>query len=865
MTAIADVVTAARARVPFYRERLAGLEHEPLEALPSFDKAATAGYGRFPLSCGGAPGAYRVVATSGTTGDRMCVSFDRADWERVGAWLEGVGRRVGLRPDDVLLNTHCYGLWVGGPVLDLLAQRAAAGVVPLGPVEATGVLQFLADDVGSAISATPSYMRRLVEAAETTGFDLTSSPLRLGFIGAEPAEQAIREKIRQHLPEAFHWVELYGLTETLGPSVACAVDPELPELEVNVRDFRVEVLDLASDQPVPAGQVGDLTLTTLDPACRTPLIRYRTRDLVRVTAADTAGPRRISRILGRADDSLKVGGVLVYPSAVAEVVSAHLLASAEWQAVVRRAGEDDELLIEAEASTEDCASIARAVPTARRSGCRGLGSRGRFDDAQLGEDTTDPCQLGPPCSVGPPRAHGSRRPMTKPVVLISTYELGRQPFALAAAAALLRDAGAAVQLQDLSVSPLDEQAVSDAALVALYVPMHTAARLTQALLPRVRRLAPRAHLCVYGLYGPLNERHFRGLGVHTVLGGECESGLVELYRSLDPHGRESAPTRQRIPVVSVEHQALTTPDRSGLPALEHYAQLAMPSGEHRLVGYTEASRGCRHRCRHCPIVPIYDGRFIAVRRDVVLDDVRRQVAAGARHVTFGDPDFFNGPTHALRVVRELHAEFPALSYDVTIKVEHLVRHARLLDELAATGCVLITSAVESFDDQILERFEKQHTVRDVEQAVAGCRAAGIAFNATFVAFTPWTTMEGYRQFLDRIEQLDLVGNVAPVQYGIRLLVTAGSRLLELRDVVDAVERFDDVALCYPWRHRDPAVDDLWRSVSARVAAAQDAGWSRGEIFATVRHAASGGIDPVARVDPAPAVATIPYLTEPWYC
>jgi radical SAM superfamily enzyme YgiQ (UPF0313 family) len=455
--------------------------------------------------------------------------------------------------------------------------------------------------------------------------------------------------------------------------------------------------------------------------------------------------------------------------------------------------------------------------------------------------------------------------MAKPVVLISTYELGRQPFAVAAAAALLRDAGAVVHPQDLSVSPLDEQAVSDAALVALYVPMHTAARLTQALLPRLRRLAPHAHLCVYGLYGPLNERHFRELGVHTVLGGECETGLVELYRSLPTHGVEPVAARQRIPVVSVEHQALTTPDRSGLPALEHYAQLAMPSGEHRLVGYTEASRGCRHRCRHCPIVPIYDGRFLAVRRDVVLDDVRRQVAAGARHVTFGDPDFFNGPTHSLRVVRELHAEFPSLSYDVTIKVEHLVRHAGLLDELASTGCVLVTSAVESFDDQTLECFEKQHTARDVEQAVAGCRAAGIAFNATFVAFTPWTTMESYRRFLDRIEELDLVGNVAPVQYGIRLLVTAGSRLLELPDVLDAVERFDDVALCYPWRHRDPAVDELWRRLSALVTAAQDAARSRYEIFAAIRNAATGDTDDVERVDPTAPVATIPYLTEPWYC
>jgi phenylacetate-CoA ligase len=360
MTTVSDVVAAARARVPFYRDRLSGHDDSPLEVLPSFDKAATAAYGRFPLSAGGAPGAYRVVATSGTTGDRMCVSFDRTDWERVGAWLEGVGQRAGLRADDVLLNTHCYGLWVGGPVLDLLAQRAGAGVVPLGPVEATGVLQFLGDGVGSAISATPSYMRRLVEAAEGSGVDLASSPLRLGFIGAEPAEQAIREKIGQHLPEGFRWVELYGLTETLGPSVACAPDPDLPELEVNRGDYHVEVLDVATDQPVPSGEVGDLTLTTRDPACRTPLVRYRTRDLVRITAGDAAGPRRISRILGRADDSLKVGGVLVYPSAVAEVVSAQLPASAEWQAVIRRDGEDDELLIEAEATPDDCVSIARA-------------------------------------------------------------------------------------------------------------------------------------------------------------------------------------------------------------------------------------------------------------------------------------------------------------------------------------------------------------------------------------------------------------------------------------------------------------------------------------------------------------------------
>ena len=101
------------------------------------------------------------------------------------------------------------------------------------------------------------------------------------------------------------------------------------------------------------------------------------------------------------------------------------------------------------------------------------------------------------------------------------------------------------------------------------------------------------------------------------------------------------------------------PDRTGLPPLSKYATLQMPDGERRLVGYTEASRGCRHLCRHCPVVPIYNGQFRVVQPEVVLADVAAQVAAGAEHITFGDPDFFNGPTHAMRIVAALHAEHPA--------------------------------------------------------------------------------------------------------------------------------------------------------------------------------------------------------------
>ena len=108
------------------------------------------------------------------------------------------------------------------------------------------------------------------------------------------------------------------------------------------------------------------------------------------------------------------------------------------------------------------------------------------------------------------------------------------------------------------------------------------------------------------------------------------------------------------------------PDRSGLPVLSNYAALDLGGAERRTVGYTEASRGCKHLCRHCPVVPVYEGVFRVVPRETVLADVARQVAAGARHITFGDPDFFNGPTHGIRIVEALAREFPGVTHDVTI-------------------------------------------------------------------------------------------------------------------------------------------------------------------------------------------------------
>jgi radical SAM superfamily enzyme YgiQ (UPF0313 family) len=401
--------------------------------------------------------------------------------------------------------------------------------------------------------------------------------------------------------------------------------------------------------------------------------------------------------------------------------------------------------------------------------------------------------------------------------------------------------------------------------------MHTATRLAAGFVERVKRINPNAHLCFYGLYAPVNEEYLRELGAGTILGGEFEEGLVALVERLSTN--EKLPSRQEAhpgPTISLTRQQFLVPDRSRLPALDRYAHVKLPGGGSRVAGYTETSRGCKHRCRHCPIVPVYGGRFFIVQPDVVLEDIVRQVEAGAEHITFGDPDFFNGPTHAMRIVTELHRRFPRLTYDVTIKVEHLLKHAGHLATLRDTGCLFITSAVEAVEDRILEIFDKRHTRAEFVRAVSLCREVGLNLNPTFVTFNPWITLAGYRDLLATILELGLIGNVSPIQYAIRLLIPRGSRLLELPLVQEFVGDFDPAALAYPWTHPDPRMDRLHADVLA-VVGNQTTGEDRHAIFAKVWELteAAGENSPS---DPFALVATgvpsrepIPHLSEPWYC
>ncbi|HUS64263.1 MAG TPA: CUAEP/CCAEP-tail radical SAM protein, partial [Kofleriaceae bacterium] len=402
------------------------------------------------------------------------------------------------------------------------------------------------------------------------------------------------------------------------------------------------------------------------------------------------------------------------------------------------------------------------------------------------------------------------------ILLLSTYELGHQPMGLALPLGFLAEAGFQPAAQDLTVESLDEARVRAARFVGLSVPMHTALRLAMRVARRVRALNPSAHLCFYGLYAPLHREHLLGAGADSVLGGELERELVALVTRLDA-GDAAEP-----PPITLDRLRFALPLRDRLPPLSRYARLLTPTGE-RVAGYVEATRGCLHRCRHCPIPVVYEGRFFVVQAETVLADIRRQVAAGAGHITFGDPDFLNGPEHTMAIVRAMHAEHPALTFDLTAKIEHLLRHRARLAELRALGCLFIVSAVESLSPRVLEILDKGHTRADVDRALDFVSAAGITLRPSLVPFTPWTTLADYQEQLDWIAARGIIDHLDPVHLAIRLLIPPGSLLAAHPATLPHLGALDADGLTYRWTHPDPRMDALQLTALAAVESAAAAG------------------------------------------
>jgi radical SAM superfamily enzyme YgiQ (UPF0313 family) len=447
---------------------------------------------------------------------------------------------------------------------------------------------------------------------------------------------------------------------------------------------------------------------------------------------------------------------------------------------------------------------------------------------------------------------------------VSCYELGHQPLNLASPLATLREAGYAPIAVDTSLDTPSDDDIKAAQFVAISVPMHTAMRLGQHVARRVRSVNPEAHICFYGLYATLNADYLLQHDADSVLSGEYEEPLLNLVQALEGttsagrHVPGMAPNIAKIP--------FAVPERASLPRLDRYARFRS-NGTLALAGYTETSRGCLHTCRHCPITPVYEGRFFVVPRDVVLADIRQQVEMGARHITFGDPDFLNGPGHALAIVRRMRREFPQLTFDATIKIEHILEFRSYIPELKSLGCAFVVSAVESVSDLVLDKLKKDHTRADVVLALQIMEEAGIPLRPSFVAFTPWTTLGDYLDVLEFVAARGLVRHVDPVQYAIRLLIPPGSAILDLPDTAEWLGPLDAAAYTYRWDHPDRRMDRLHQEVSALVEAAASRGADDVETFYAIWDLAAqiaGALCPAGPTERSGPPA-VPGLTEAWFC
>jgi radical SAM superfamily enzyme YgiQ (UPF0313 family) len=456
------------------------------------------------------------------------------------------------------------------------------------------------------------------------------------------------------------------------------------------------------------------------------------------------------------------------------------------------------------------------------------------------------------------KSHGS-------ILLISCYELGHQPLGLAMPLGFLQQAGFSPTAMDIAVEQMDLDKIRKARFIGISVPMHTALRLGVRVAERIRAINPDCLICCYGLYASLNADYLLEHGVDFCIGGESETPLVELVKAIDSGSSTEVPgviQRGRPAAPFLKKLTFAQPARLELPLLEKYSHLEH-NGTQRTAGYVEATRGCLHLCTHCPIPPVYGGRFFAVPQDIVLEDLRQQVQAGATHITFGDPDFLNGPKHSLRVVQAMHREFPSLTFDFTAKVEHLLKRGEDLPEFARAGCLFIVTAVESLSDRVLTILDKRHSREDVVTALQHVRDAGIAPRPTWVSFTPWTTLEDFLEVLDFVEENDLIDHIDPVQYSIRLLIPPGSWLAEHEETLPHRGPLDQAAFTYRWTHPDPWMDQLQKDVARLVEEDAKAGVDAATTFYRIKELAGGELVGAGVALPDERERA-PRMTESWF-
>jgi phenylacetate-CoA ligase len=304
----------------------------------------------------------RIHASSGTTGKPTVVGYTREDLE---VWAQVVARSIyaaGGRPGMILHNAYGYGLFTGGLGLHDGAQRLGCSVVPVSGGMTERQVQLIQDFRPDIISVTPSYMLAILDEFRRQGADARACSLRIGMFGAEPWTNAMRREIETEF--ALDAVDIYGLSEVMGPGVANECVETKDGLHIWEDHFYPEVIDPDSGAVQPDGTPGELVFTSLT-KLGMPVVRYRTRDLTRLLPGTARSMRRMEKVTGRSDDMLIVRGVNLFPSQIEEQLLKSNVLTGHYQVELTREGRMDELAVHVEAPPEFSDPAALAEEAAR--------------------------------------------------------------------------------------------------------------------------------------------------------------------------------------------------------------------------------------------------------------------------------------------------------------------------------------------------------------------------------------------------------------------------------------------------------------------------------------------------------------------
>ena len=359
-------LTHAYTNVPHYKQSFdaAGVHPDDLKSLADLARfpftVKTDLRSNYPFGLFAVPRSQinRIHASSGTTGQPTVVGYTKADlamWDEV---MERSLRASGLRAGDLLHNAYGYGLFTGGLGVHGGAEKMGLTVVPVSGGMTERQVRLIEDFQATGITVTPSYMLSILDEYRRQGLDPCKSPLQVGIFGAEPWTNAMREEVEQACD--MHAVDIYGLSEVMGPGVSCECVESKDGLHIWEDHFYPEIIDPETGAVLPDGALGELVFTSLSKEAF-PIIRYRTRDLTRLLPGTARSMRRMEKVTGRSDDMMILRGVNVFPTQIEEQLMKVPQLAAHFQIELVKKGPMDHMIVHVEGDSAAGDTLATLI------------------------------------------------------------------------------------------------------------------------------------------------------------------------------------------------------------------------------------------------------------------------------------------------------------------------------------------------------------------------------------------------------------------------------------------------------------------------------------------------------------------------